>query len=179
NISNLAGVPSVVYGILGLALFIRIANLAYGTLIVGALTVSLLILPIVIISAQEAIRSVPDSLRQASYGMGATRWQTVRNVVIPRALPGILTGTILALGRAIGETAPLIMIGVPTAYYSLPHGLRSKFTAMPMQIFSWADLPDEAFQHGVLAAGVVTLLAVLILMNGTAILIRNRYQRGS
>ncbi|WP_435182061.1 phosphate ABC transporter permease PstA [Halorussus sp. AFM4] len=179
NISNLAGVPSVVYGILGLALFIQLLNIEYGTLIVAALTVSLLILPIVIISAQEAIRSVPDSLRQASYGMGATKWQTIRNVVLPRALPGILTGTILALGRAIGETAPLVMIGVPATIYSVPSSLTSKFTAMPMQIFAWVDLPSDAFQHGVMAAGVITLLVVLLTMNSIAILIRNKYQKQS
>ena len=179
NISNLAGVPSVVYGILGLALFVRTLGMPYGTVIVGGLTVGLLVLPIVIISAQEAIRAVPDSLRQASYGMGATRWQTIRSVVLPRAVPGILTGTILSLGRAIGETAPLIMIGVPTAVFALPDSLASKFTAMPMQIFAWAELPSDAFQKGVVAAGVVTLLAILLAMNSVAIYIRNRYQTRS
>lgn len=176
NIANLAGVPSVVYGLLGLGLFVQLVNFGYGTLLVAGFTVSLLILPIVIISAQEAIRSVPDSLRQASYGMGATKRQTIRNVVLPRSLPGIMTGTILALGRAIGETAPLIMIGVPTTVFGVPTGLFAKFSAMPMQIYTWSSYPDEAFQYGVVAAGVVTLLVVLLSVNSIAILIRNKYQ---
>ncbi|MFC4542381.1 phosphate ABC transporter permease PstA [Halosolutus amylolyticus] len=177
NIANLAGVPSVVYGLLGLGLFVGLLNLGFGTLLVAGFTVSLLILPIVIISAQEAIRSVPDSQRQASYGMGATKWQTIRNVILPRAMPGILTGTILALGRAIGETAPLIMIGAPTAVFGVPNSLFSKVSAMPMQIFTWADRPEMEFQYGVVAAGVVTLLVILLSINSIAILIRNRYQR--
>ena len=186
NISNLAGVPSVVYGLLGLGIFVNIqANLGpvsyggfgVGTVLTGALTLSLLILPIVVISAQEAIRSVPDSLRQASYGMGATRWQTIRNVVLPRSLPGILTGTILALGRAIGETAPLLVIGAATTKFSPPGGLFGKLTAMPMQIYAWAFLPQDDFRYGVLAAGVVTLLIVLLSMNSVAILVRNKYQQ--
>jgi phosphate transport system permease protein len=176
NISNLAGVPSVVYGLLGLAVFANIIGLGFGTVITAALTLSLLILPIVIISAREAISSVPDSLRQASYGMGATRWQTIRRVVLPRAIPGILTGTILALGRAIGETAPLIMIGVATTQFNPPAGIFSKTTAMPMQIFSWSDYAQPAFQYGVVAAGVVTLLIVLLTMNSIAILLRNKFE---
>lgn len=176
NISNLAGVPSVVYGLLGLAVFANLVGLGFGTVITAALTLSLLILPIVIISAREAISSVPDSLRQASYGMGATRWQTIRRVVLPRAVPGILTGTILALGRAIGETAPLIMIGVATTQFNPPAGLFSKTTAMPMQIFSWSDYAQSAFQYGVVAAGVVTLLIVLLTMNSIAILLRNKFE---
>ncbi|UWG46347.1 ABC-type phosphate transport system, permease component [Halanaeroarchaeum sp. HSR-CO] len=178
NIGNLAGVPSVVYGLLGLSLFIKGMGLRSGIVIVGGLTVGLLILPIVIISAQEAIRAVPDSLRKASYGMGATRWQTTRNVVLPRALPGILTGTILALGRAIGETAPLLMIGAASSVRLAPNGFFDKFSAMPRQIFAWSSEFDADFRFGVLAAGVVTLLVVLLLMNGTAIIIRNKYQRG-
>jgi len=176
NISNLAGVPSVVWGLLGLGIFVNLLSLEYGTLIVGSLTMALLVLPIVIIASQEALRSVPDSLRQASYGMGATRWQTIRRVVLPRALPGILTGTIIALARALGETAPLIMIGVPTTVFSAPEGPFSKFTTMTMQLFTWTDYPQHEFQYGVLAAGVVTLLAVLLSMNAAAILLRNRYQ---
>jgi phosphate transport system permease protein len=179
NIGNLAGVPSVVYGLLGLALFVRGFGFESGIVIVGGFTVGLLILPIVIISAQEAIRGVPDSMRQASYGMGATRWQTVRNVVLPEAMPGILTGTILALGRAIGETAPLLMIGAPAVVRRAPEGFFSKFSAMPRQIFSWSHEIQEEFRFGVLAAGVVTLVVVLLLMNGSAILIRNKYQRGT
>jgi len=179
NISNLAGVPSVVYGILGLAVFANLLNLGFGTVITAAFTLSLLILPIVIISAREAIRSVPSSIRNASYGMGATKWQTVRNIVLPRAIPGILTGTILALGRAIGETAPLIMIGVATTKFSPPTGLFSKTTAMPMQIYTWASFPSPEFQHGVVAAGVVTLLVVLLTMNSIAILLRNKFEQES
>ncbi len=177
NISNLAGVPSVVWGLLGLGIFVNLLNMEYGTLIVGSLTMTLLVLPIVIIASQEALRSVPDSLRQASYGMGATRWQTIRRVVLPRALPGILTGSIIALARALGETAPLIMIGVPTTVFSVPQGPFSKFTTMTMQLFTWTDYPQHDFQYGVLAAGVVTLLAVLLTMNAAAILLRNHYQK--
>jgi len=177
NIGNLAGVPSVVYGLLGLALFIRVLQWPQGSVIVAGLAVGLLILPIVIISAQEAIRSVPDSFRQASYGMGATRWQTIRQVVLPEALPGILTGTILALGRAIGETAPLLMIGAAASVRLAPNSFFDVSSMMPRQIFSWSSELDPAFRHGVLAAGVITLLAVLLVMNATAIVIRNRYQR--
>ncbi|MDS0283637.1 phosphate ABC transporter permease PstA [Haloarcula onubensis] len=186
NISNLAGVPSVVYGLLGLGIFVNVefqlgptvyGGIGAGTVLTAALTLSLLILPIVVISAQEAIRSVPDSLRQASYGMGATRWQTIRNVVLPRSLPGILTGTILALGRAIGETAPLIMIGAVGTKYTPPGGLFDTLTAMPMQIYTWAFLPSAEFRYGVVAAGVVTLLIVLLSMNSVAILVRNKYQQ--
>jgi phosphate transport system permease protein len=176
NISNLAGVPSVVYGLLGLGLFINVMELATGSLLVGGMTLALLILPIVVISAQEAVRSVPDAQRQAAYGMGATRWQTVRTVVLPEALPGILTGTILAIGRALGETAPLIMIAAPATVFGIPEGLSSKTSAMPLQIFDWAFLPEEAFRHGVTAAGVVTLLVVLLTLNSIAIVVRNRYQ---
>ncbi|MEF8829059.1 MAG: phosphate ABC transporter permease PstA [Haloarcula sp.] len=177
NIGNLAGVPSVVYGLLGLALFIRVLQWPQGSVIVAGLAVGLLILPIVIISAQEAIRSVPDSFRQASYGMGATRWQTIRQVVLPEALPGILTGTILALGRAIGETAPLLMIGAAASVRLAPNSFFDVASMMPRQIFSWSSELDPSFRHGVLAAGVITLLAVLLVMNATAIVIRNRYQR--
>ncbi|MFB6128115.1 MAG: phosphate ABC transporter permease PstA [Halolamina sp.] len=179
NISNLAGVPSVVYGLLGLAVFANALQLGVGTVITAAFTLSLLILPIVIISAREAINSVPDSLRQAAYGMGATRWQVVRTVVIPRSLPGTLTGTILALGRAIGETAPLIMIGVATTAYSPPLGLFGRTSAMPMQVYVWASYPSQEFQHGVVAAGVVTLLVVLLTMNSIAILLRNKFEEES
>jgi len=176
NIGNLAGVPSVVYGLLGLAVFIRGVGFDSGIVVVGGFTVGLLILPIVIISAQEAIRAVPDSTRQASYGMGATRWQTVRNVVLPEALPGILTGTILALGRAIGETAPLLMIGAASSVRLPPEGFFARFSAMPRQIFSWRSEIQAEFRFGVLAAGVVVLVGVLLIMNGAAIVLRNRYQ---
>ncbi|PSQ55357.1 phosphate ABC transporter permease PtsA [Halobacteriales archaeon SW_8_68_21] len=179
NIANLAAIPSVVYGLLGLGLFANLLGLGFGTALTVSLTLSLLILPITIVSAQEAIRSVPDEFRRGSDAMGATRWQTTKNVVLPEAMPGILTGTILALGRAIGETAPLIMVGAATTVFSAPNSLFSKFSAMPMQIYAWADFPQPEFRYGVVAAGVMTLLVVLIGMNGTAILLRNRAERGS
>ena len=176
NIANLAGVPSVVWGLLGLGLFIQLFGMTYGTLLVGSFTMALLILPVIIISSQEALKAVPDSLRKASYGIGATQWQTISRVVLPRALPGILTGTVLSLARALGETAPLIMIGVPTAVFSTPEGPRDKFTSMTMQLFSWSDYPQPEFQYGVLAAGVVTLLVVLLSLNAVAIYLRHRFQ---
>ena len=174
NIANLAAVPSVVYGLLGLGLFANVLGFGYGTAVTIGLTLSLLILPITIISAQEAIRAVPDSLRQGSYAMGATRWQTTKNVVLPEALPGIFTGTILALGRAIGETAPLIMVGAATTVFSAPDSIWSKLSAMPLQIYAWANFPQTEFRYGVVAAGVVTLLIVLLGMNATAIILRNK-----
>ncbi|WP_267640320.1 phosphate ABC transporter permease PstA [Haloarchaeobius amylolyticus] len=177
NISNLAGVPSVVYGLLGYGVFINTMNLPVGSVLVAGMTLSLLILPIVIISAQESIRSVPDSTRQASYGLGGTKWQTVRRIVLPQAMPGILTGTILALGRAIGETAPLIFVGL-AAVAPVPGGFLGKGSAMPMQLYSWASLfASEEFYTTALAAGVVVSLVVLLTMNGIAIVLRNRYQR--
>ena len=176
NISNLAGVPSVVYGLLGLGLFIRLLDMGLGSILVAGMTLSLLILPIVIISAREAIRAVPDSMRQASYGMGATRWQTVRRVVLPEAMPGILTGTILALARAVGEAAPLLMIGTATTAFSVPGSFTDTASAMPLQIYAWSELPSESFQHGVVAAGVVVLIVVMLTMNSVAIVLRNRYQ---
>ena len=177
NIANLAAVPSVVYGLLGLAVFVNLAGFGVGTAISASLTLSLLILPITVISAQEAIRSVPDELRDGSFAMGATRWQTTKNVVLPEAMPGILTGIILALGRAIGETAPLIMIGMATISFSPPANIFSQLSAMPMLIYSWANNPSPEFRFGVVAAGVLTLLAVLLAMNATAIVIRNKYER--
>ena len=176
NISNLAGVPSIVYGILGLAVFVRwMAPVTGGrSVIAGALT--LLILPVLIIAAQEAIRSVPRSIREASYGLGATKWQTVRHHVLPNAAPGILTGTILALSRAIGETAPLIMIGALTFIAFVPDGPKDQFTALPIQIFNWASRPQAGFQH-LAAAAIVVLLVLLLSMNGLAIWLRDRYRR--
>ncbi|UIO99437.1 phosphate ABC transporter permease PstA [Halobaculum sp. CBA1158] len=177
NISNLAGVPSVVYGLLGLGVFVTYLGQPTGTVIIGGATLALLILPIVIISSREAIRSVPNEMRQASYGMGATKWQTVRRVVLPRAFPGILTGTILALGRAIGETAPLIMIGAPSVLFSLPTEFTSKVSAMPLQVFAWSSLfASEDFYTKAVPAGVVVLVSVLLAMNSVAIVLRNRYQ---
>ncbi|WP_436345948.1 phosphate ABC transporter permease PstA [Natronorubrum sp. FCH18a] len=177
NVANLAGVPSVVYGVLGLAIFIRTIGMGSGTSLVAGFTIGLLILPIVIISAQEAIRAVPDSRRNAAYGMGATKWQTVRSVVLPEAIPGILTGTILALGRAIGETAPLLMIGVAAVVRTSPNSFTGRTGAMSRQIYTWSTQIGVDFRYGVLAAGVVTLLVVLMTMNATAIVLRNRYQR--
>jgi phosphate transport system permease protein len=177
NISNLAGVPSVVYGLLGLGVFFTYLGQPTGTVMMGGVTLALLILPIVIISSREAIRSVPSEARQASYGMGATRYQTVRRVILPEAFPGILTGTILALGRAIGETAPLIMIGAPSVVFNLPTEISAKVSAMPLQVYAWASLfagPD--FYQKAVPAGVVVLVSVLLAMNSIAIVLRNRYQ---
>jgi phosphate transport system permease protein len=177
NISNLAGVPSVVYGLLGLGVFVTYLGQPTGTVLIGGATLALLILPIVIISSREALRSVPNEMRQASYGMGATRWQTIKNVVLPRAFPGILTGTILALGRAIGETAPLIMIGAPNVLFSLPTEFSSKVSAMPLQVYAWASLfASDPFYQAAVPAGVVVLLVVLLSMNSIAIVLRNKYE---
>ena len=175
NISNLAAVPSVVYGILGLAVFVRFMALGQSVL-AGALTLSLLILPVTIISAQEAIRAVPSSLRQASYGIGATKWQTIRHQVLPVALPGILTGTILSLSRAIGETAPLLLVGAVTFIAFDPEGPLDQFTVLPIQIFNWAARPEEQF-HAVAAGAILVLLVILLAMNATAIYLRNRYRQ--
>jgi phosphate transport system permease protein len=177
NIANLAGVPSIVFGLLGLGLFVTFLGMKHGTVIIGAFTLTLRVLPIVIVSSQEAIRSVPDSHRRAAYGLGATRWQVIRSVILPESVAGIMTGTIIALANAMGETAPLIMIGVAQSIFSPPDGIFSTFGAMPLQIFAWSDLPAEGFQHGVTPAGIVVLLAVLLLMNGVAIFIRQRFSR--
>ncbi|MCB9516501.1 MAG: phosphate ABC transporter permease PstA [Candidatus Krumholzibacteriia bacterium] len=175
NISNLAGVPSIVYGLLGLTLFVRGLGLGRSVL-AGALTMSLLILPVIIIASREALRAVPQSLRQGAMALGATRWQAVRHHVLPSALPGVLTGVILALSRAIGETAPLIMIGALTYIAFTPDGPMDDFTALPIQIFNWTARPQAEF-HGLAAAGIIVLLAVLLLMNGAAIALRYRTQR--
>ena len=175
NISNLAGVPSVVFGLLGLTIFVRALALGNSILAAG-LTMSLLIMPVIIVSSQEAIRAVPKDLREASYGMGATKWQTIAKVVLPSAIPGILTGAILALSRAIGETAPLVVIGIPVIIQFVPENLLSQFTAMPMQIFDWAKRPQEAFQN-VAAAGIIVLMVFLLLMNAIAVFIRNKFQK--
>ncbi|KOP70497.1 phosphate ABC transporter permease [Lysinibacillus sp. FJAT-14745] len=175
NISNLAGVPSIVFGLLGLTIFVRMLGLGKSVLAAG-LTMSLLILPVIIVAAQEAIRAVPNEQREASYGMGATKWQTILHVVLPAAIPGILTGSILAMSRAIGETAPLVVIGIPVILQFLPNSLLSQFTALPMQIYDWAKRPQEAFQY-VAAAGILVLMTVLLLMNSIAIFIRNKFQK--
>ncbi len=188
NIDNLAGVPSIVYGMLGLAIFVRTlerftSGAAFGvadsngrTIISAALTMALLILPILIINAQEAIRAVPNSLRQASFGLGATQWQTIWSHVLPNALPGIMTGAILAISRAVGETAPLIVIGASTFITLDPEGPFSKFTALPIQIYNWTSRAQVEF-HNLAAAAIVVLLVLLLSLNATAILLRNRFSR--
>lgn len=175
NISNLAGVPSIVFGLLGLTIFVRMLGMGKSVLAAG-LTMSLLILPVIIVAAQEAIRAVPNELREASYGIGATKWQTILKVVLPSAIPGILTGGILALSRAIGETAPLVVIGIPVIIHFLPENIFSEFTALPMQIFDWAKRPQEEFQY-VAAAGILVLMTVLIIMNSIAVIIRNKFSK--
>jgi phosphate transport system permease protein len=175
NIANLAGVPSIVYGILGLAIFVRFFALE-RSLISGALTMSLLILPVIIIASREAIRMVPMSIRYAALSLGATRWQTTWSHVLPSAFPGIMTGVILALSRAVGETAPLIMIGAMSFVAFLPQGPMDSFTALPIQIYDWARRPQAEFQE-LAAAGIIVLLIVLMLMNATAIYIRNRTEK--
>jgi phosphate transport system permease protein len=174
-IANLAGVPSIIYGMLGLGLFVRALALD-ETVIAGALTLAILVLPVVIISAREALRTVKDSLREAALGLGATRWQTTSRVVLPMALPGILTGSILAISRAMGETAPLVLVGA-AAYVSLPpDGLDADYTALPMQIFLWTSMPQREFLVDA-AAGIVVLMTTLLVLNSVAIVLRNRYQR--
>ncbi|MFP3722336.1 phosphate ABC transporter permease PstA [Niallia circulans] len=175
NISNLAGVPSIVFGLLGLTLFVRALSLGTSVLAAG-LTMSLLVLPIIIVASQEAIRSVPRELREASLGMGATKWQTIVRVVMPAAIPGILTGGILALSRAIGETAPLVVLGLPLFLAFLPRTVFDMFTVLPMQIYNWTGRPQEEFQS-LAAAGIIVLLVLLILMNSIAVLIRNKFQK--
>lgn len=175
NIANLAGVPSIVYGILGLTLFVRAMSLDHSVL-AGALTIALLVLPIIIIAAREAIKAVPNSLREGSYALGATRWQTIWHLVLPQALPGILTGTILALSRGIGETAPLLMIGALTFIAFTPASPLDPFTVLPIQIFNWTGRPQDEFR-GLAAAGIIVLLGILLLMNTGAVLLRNKFQR--
>lgn len=175
NISNLAGVPSIVYGLLGLAVFVDLLG-GGPSILAGALTMTLLVLPVIIIASREALRAVPDSIRQAALGVGATRWQMVRSHVLPAAMPGILTGTILALSRAIGETAPLIVVGAVTYITFSPSGLDSRFTVLPLQIFDWAGRPQADFRH-ISAAASIVLLVLLLTMNAAAIVLRNRYRR--
>lgn len=175
NISNLAGVPSVVFGLLGLTIFVRALALGNSVLAAG-FTMSLLILPVIIVASQEAIRSVPGELRDASYGMGATKWQTIVKIILPAAIPGILTGSILALSRAIGETAPLIVVGIPVIIQFLPTGVMDTFTALPMQIYDWSSRPQPEFQQ-VAAAGIIVLMVVLLLMNSVAVIIRNKFEK--
>jgi phosphate transport system permease protein len=175
NIANLAGIPSIVYGLLGLGVFVSL--LALGrTVISGALTMALLILPVIIIASQEAIRAVPPSLRQAAFALGATRWQVARDHVIPAAMPGILTGIILSISRAMGETAPLLVVGAAAYVTFNPTGLTSKYTALPMQIYEWARRPQQEFQD-LAAAAIIVLLVLLLMLNATAIYLRQRFAR--
>lgn len=175
NLANLAGVPSIIYGILGLAVFVRGVNLGPSVL-AGALTMSVLILPVIIVAAREAIRTVPEGFRHAAYALGATKWETVRHHVLPAAIPGILTGIILALSRAMGETAPLVVVGAFAYVAFVPNGPMDDFTALPIQIFNWASRPQTEF-HGLAAAAIVVLLAMLLLMNATAVWVRQRTRR--
>lgn len=191
NINNLAGVPSIIYGLLGLAVFVRIlepltSGSLFGvadpttangrTVLSAGLTLGLLILPLIIINAREAIRAVPASLRQASFGLGATKWQTIWHHVLPNAIPGILTGTILAISRALGETAPLVVIGASTFIVVDPDGPFAKFTTLPIQIYQWTSRPQDEFRN-IAAAAILVLLVLLLTLNATAVLLRNRYTR--
>jgi phosphate transport system permease protein len=172
NIANLAGVPSIVYGLLGLALFVRWLELG-RSIIAGALTMSLLILPTVILVSREALKAVPWSYREASFGLGATHWQTIRRQVIPSAWPSILTGIILSLSRAMGETAPLVTIGAVSYIGFVPTSPADKFTVLPLQIFDWTSRPQSGF-HEAAAAGIIVLLGTLLVVNATAIILRNK-----
>lgn len=173
NISNLAGVPSIVFGLLGLTIFVRVMELG-NSIMAGALTLGLMSLPIVIVASQEALRAVKMELRHASLALGASKWQTTFNVVLPSALPGIITGIILAVSRAIGETAPLIMVGAATFISTTPSNIFSDFTALPIQIYNWTSRPQPEFQN-LAAAGIIVLMTMLIAMNSVAIYIRNKY----
>ena len=191
NINNLAGVPSIIYGILGLAIFVRAmerftSGALFGlsdlttangrTIMSAGLTLALLVLPLIIINSQEAIRAVPASLSNASFGIGATKWQTVWSHVLPNAMPGILTGTILAISRALGETAPLVVIGASTVIFFDPQNAFSKFTTLPIQIYQWTSRPQDEFQF-LAAAAILVLLALLLTLNAAAVILRNRFQR--
>ena len=174
NIANLAGVPSIIYGLLGLEIFVRLMNMG-SSLLAGAMTLSLLILPIIIVATREALKAVPKTLREASYGLGATKWQTIWYQVLPAASGGILTGIILSLSRAIGETAPLIVIGALAYVPFIPKGPMDEFTVLPMQIFNWISRPQHDFQvNG--AAAIIILLVITFVMNGIAVFLRNKWQ---
>lgn len=175
NITNLAGVPSIIYGLLGLEIFVRVLSFG-GSLLAGAFTLALLILPILIVATREALKAVPNSLREASYGMGATKWQTIWHQVLPAASGGILTGIILALSRAVGETAPLIVIGALAYVPFVAMTPMDEFTVMPMQIFNWVSRPQHAFQVNA-AAAIIILLLITFLMNGIAMYLRNKWQK--
>jgi phosphate transport system permease protein len=175
NIANLAGVPSIVYGLLGLTVFVRVFGFG-NSILAGALTMTLLVLPIIIVASQEAIKSIPMSMKLASFALGANRWQTILKVLLPSAMPGILTGSILSMSRAIGETAPLIVIGAVAYIAFMPESVMSSFTVLPIQIYTWTGLPQEEFKN-VAAAGIIVLLGLLLTMNALAIILRNKYQK--
>jgi len=175
NITNLAGVPSIIYGLLGLEIFVRVLNFG-GSLLAGAFTLALLILPVIIVATREALKAVPNSLREASYGMGATKWQTIWYQVLPASAGGILTGIILALSRAVGETAPLIVIGALAYVPFVAQTPMDEFTVLPMQIFNWVSRPQHAFMVNS-AAAIIILLAITFIMNGIAIYLRNKWQK--
>ena len=173
NIANLAGVPSVVYGILGLGVFVRFMGMG-PSLLAGGLTLAVMSLPVIIIAARESMRAVPESVRLAAYALGATRWQAVRHHVLPAAMPGTMTGVILALSRAIGETAPLLVVGAAVSIFNTPDDVRDPFSALPVLIFNWTSRPQPAFAEAAAAAGIV-LVAMLLAMNAVAIFVRNRF----
>ncbi|WP_297435723.1 phosphate ABC transporter permease PstA [uncultured Clostridium sp.] len=175
NISNLAGVPAIVYGIVGLAFFVEILSLGRGILTAG-LTMGILILPTVIITTQEALKQVPMTLREGSYALGVSKWQSITGVVLPFAMPGILTGVILAISRGIGESSPLIMVGAASYVTFLPDGLFSSYTTLPLQIYNWTSRPQAQFQE-LAASGIIVLLVILLGMNAIAIILRNKYQK--
>jgi len=186
NIRNLAGVPAIVYGLLGLAVFVRLLGALTGpdvngrSLAAGGLTIAIMVLPVIIITTSEALRSVPKSIREGGFGVGATRWEVIRSHVLPSAAPGILTGTVLAMARALGETAPLLMVGAVTGFLATQGGLLNKlgsqYTALPTQIFTWVKKAQPEFQH-LAAAAILALIVLIFLVNLTAILLRNRYER--
>src|SRR5699024_4269377 len=175
NIANLAGVPSVVFGLLGLTIFVRQFGLG-NSIIAASLTLSLMIMPVIVVASQEALRTVPLAVREASIGMGASKWQTVSRIILPAAIPGIITGIILAISRAIGETAPLVVIGIPVALLTTPSSPLDSFQALPMQIYNWVKMPQAEFQN-LTAAAIIVLLALLLMMNFVAIIIRNKYSK--
>ncbi|MFZ1563330.1 MAG: phosphate ABC transporter permease PstA, partial [Leptotrichiaceae bacterium] len=175
NISNLAGVPAIVYGLLGLTLFSRMHGLR-GTILAGGITLSLMILPVIIVSSREAIKAVPKILIEAAYGLGMTKWQMIKAVIIPYAAPGMLTGVILALSRALGESAPLLVVGAAAMVTKDPSSIFSRYTAMPIQIFQWATNPKQEFQD-LAASGIIVLLVFLLSANALAIILRNKYQK--
>jgi phosphate transport system permease protein len=184
NVRNLAGVPSVVYGLLGLALFVKLLGDATGgrSVMSAGITLAILVLPIVIITSAEALRAVPNSIREAGYGLGATKWEVTRSHVLPSAAPGILTGTVLSLSRAIGETAPLLMVGAVSGFFAvsadgLVERLQSQFTALPVLVYNWSRLPDPGFREDLVPAAIVMLLVLTLSANAIAILLRNRYDR--